>query len=188
MQFKAVQITGKNAAEAKTYQLRKLHVGDAKMLAKYFDSLSPQSKQWFSPHPLTLEHAEKLCERVGDTAVRLVLVSPEDAVVGYFILDFTMGEGEQKRYLEAGIDLSQGRHLSLANSIADELQNTGLASSAMKALIVQLRENDIDSLVLMGGTRADNELAKGFYEKFGFETVASFGEMSEYLDMRLKLN
>jgi GNAT superfamily N-acetyltransferase len=99
-----------------------------------------------------------------------------------------MSEGLLNRYREQGIDLSKGKHPMFAPSIADDYQNTGLASLAMPAIIKAAKELGAKSLVLMGGTQATNKRAITFYEKFGFKHVCDFETKVLNYDMQMLLD
>jgi len=168
--------------------LREVSACDSEPLGKYFESLSAETRKRYGPHPFTKEFAVELCTRKHDSAIRYVLTLAENKrFVGYFILEFRMSEELFNRYREQGIDLSDGKNPLFAPSIADDYQNTGLASLAMPDLIKAAKNIGAKSLVLMGGTQATNKRAIAFYEKFGFKHVCEFETKVLNYDMWLVL-
>ena len=168
--------------------LRKVSACDSEPLSQYFESLSAKTRKKYGPHPFTKEFAVELCTRKHDSAIRYVLTLAENKrFVGYFILEFQMSEELLNRYREQGIDLSDGKNPLFAPSIADDYQNTGLASLAMPDLIKAAKNLGAKSLVLMGGTQATNKRAIAFYEKFGFKHVCEFETKVLNYDMWLVL-
>lgn len=168
--------------------LREVSACDSEPLGQYFESLSAETRKRYGPHPFTKEFAVELCTRKHDSAIRYVLTLAENKrFVGYFILEFRMSEELLNRYREQGIDLSDGKNPLFAPSIADDYQNTGLASLAMPDLIKSAKNLGAKSLVLMGGTQATNKRAIAFYEKFGFKHVCEFETKVLNYDMWLVL-
>ena len=72
-------------------------------------------------------------------------------------------------------------------SIADDCQNTGLASAVMPHIIANARSRGARSLVLMGGTQASNSRAIAFFEKHGFVRCGGYWTDRYNYDMRLVL-
>jgi diamine N-acetyltransferase len=147
--------------------LRSLEKHDASALAKYFDTLTVESKRRFQPHALTAEAALQICAE-KDAATLRVIVEFAQRVIAYFILDPMVSIHEIARYRDAGITLKPGNDFMFAPSVLDEFQSTGIASMAMPYLTELARTKGARSLVLMGGTQATNHRAIAFYEKFGF--------------------
>ena len=168
--------------------IREISTFDSEPLGQYFESLSDETLKRFGPHPLTKDFAVALCKRKHDSAIRFILSLVEKKYfVGYFILDFRMPKGLLDRYSEQGIDLSNGRNPMFAPCIADNYQNTGLASLAMPIIIKSAKDLGANSLVLMGGTQATNKRAVAFYKKFGFKHICEFKNEVLNYDMRLLL-
>lgn len=171
-----------------SFNFRPLQTGDAARLAAYFAGLSAATRARFGPHPLTAVHAFALCAATEPAVVRYVLLTTDEhAIVGYFILDFGPAPHEALRYAEQGIRLETGRDPVFAPSIADDYQNTGLASAVMPHIIGAARARGARSLVLMGGTQASNARAIAFYEKHGFVRCGGYWTDQYNYDMRLVL-
>lgn len=168
------------------YIFRKLEKADAGLLTTYFLNLSKETQSRFGPHPLTAEHAEKLCDLEQDSADRFILLTDsQDEIIGYFIVEYGDAPDESKRYQAQGIDLEPNLDPIFAPSMADACQNKGLASRVMPLIIDAAKEKGVRSLVLMGGTQETNHRAIAFYEKFGFERHGGFQTDMYNHDMRL---
>ncbi len=175
--------------KSQEFILREISAFDSEPLGHFFESLSVETRKKYGPHPLTKEFAVELCTSKDDSVIRFVLTLVDDKrFVGYFILDFRMPEGILNRYREQGIDLSDGKNPMFAPSIADDYQNTGLASLAMPVIIKAAKDLGAKSLVLMGGTQATNKRAIAFYEKFGFKHICEFEREGLNYDMRMLLD
>lgn len=164
-----------------------LAANDATPLGDYFLALSAESKRRFQPHPLTRASAAELCA-VHNPAVRRLVLRTGGRIVGYFILDPTVGADELTRYAALGITLESGRDWLFAPSVADSHQNHGLASKSMPHLIAVARQAGARSLVLMGGTQGTNARAIAFYEKSGFRRCGGYQTDQWNHDMRLLLD
>jgi GNAT superfamily N-acetyltransferase len=168
------------------YIFRKLEKADSPLLATYFPGLSKETQSRFGPHPLTAEHAEKLCRLKQDSADRFVLLTEsQDEIIGYFIVEYGDAPDEAKRYQAQGIDLNPKLDPTFAPSMADAYQNKSLASRVMPLVIDAVREKGARSLVLMGGTQESNHRAIAFYEKFGFKRYGGYQSDVYNHDMRL---
>lgn len=183
-----MEITAKNN---EVFQFRSLLKDDGQLLGDFFQGLSKETRSKFGPHPLTSEFVIKeLCPKVGKENVSRFVVSSSEKIVGYFIVDFNHYANEEARYNSYQINLDFSIDPVFAPCIADKYQSLGVASQAMAALIRELKQQEIRSLVLMGGTQEPNHLARSFYKKFGFQENGEF--YTDYnglnnIDMRLVL-
>jgi len=171
-------------------QLRPLRGSDASNFADFLRNLGPETRARFGPHPLDESTAHALCAAQPEAQIQRLVLCEKQAIVGYFILDFTPTEAEQQRYQQAGIGLNFQLEPRFAPCIADHYQNQGLASLAMAELISYCQQQGLKSLVLMGGTQASNLRAIHFYKKAGFAEIGRFYtayNQQDNLDMRLSL-
>ncbi len=176
------------SADGSAFAFRMVKSEDAERLARYFEGLSAATRRRFAPHPLNAEHARLLCSSITDAADRfLLLAKADDTVVGYFILDYEIKEGDRVRFLEKGIALQNGLDPMFAPSLADAWQGLGLASLVMPLIVESARARGARSLVLLGGTQATNARALHFYEKFGFQRCGGYQTDVFNHDMRLIL-
>ncbi|WP_028863463.1 GNAT family N-acetyltransferase [Psychromonas aquimarina] len=177
-------ITAKNN---RTFVFRELQVDDAQILGDFFVNLSADTRSRFGPHPLSREHALKLCS-ASDTSVSRFIVENDTEIAGYFILDFNLFEHEKSRYLSYGTALQCKIDPVFAPCIADKYQNSGIASQVMLKIIEFALNKGLRSLVLMGGTQESNHLARAFYKKLGFTEYGSFNTEMVNIDMKLNLS
>jgi len=168
-----------------SFLLKRLTINDSEALGRYFGGLSEETKQKFGPHPLTQNYATFLCHKILENTLRFVLIDENKEIQGYFILDFELIDHEAERYLSFGIELNAGKDIFFAPSIADKYQNSGLASTVMPYIIELLKEEQANSMVLLGGTRESNPLAVAFYEKFGFKKTGGYHSDVYNYDMQL---
>lgn len=179
------------AKNNETLTFRRLEKTDGSQLGAFFDGLSADTKSKFGPHPLNLEHANTvLCANIDADNVMRFVISTNNKIVGYFIVDFNHYPDEEARYRGYQIALNFSADPVFAPCIADAYQSLGIASQAVRALIENLRDQNLRSLVLMGGTQAPNLKARHFYKKLGFQELGEF--FTEHnglnnIDMRLML-
>jgi RimJ/RimL family protein N-acetyltransferase len=179
------------ASNGEVFEFRKLLETDGDFLGRFFEDLSQTTRAKFGPHPLTSDYAkETLCKRVEKDKVSRFVISSNQKIVGYFIVDYNFYLNESERYASYGIDLDFNIDPVFAPCIADNYQGQGIASQAWKAVRETLKNQNIRSLVLMGGTQAPNIQARNFYKKFGFEECGEFFTENNglnNLDMRVIL-
>ncbi len=178
---KVVNKSGEN------FILRRLTPNDTEALGKYFNDLSELTRKNFGPHPLTQSYATFLCHRHLEKAIRFVLVDYEGNIQGYFIVDFGLVEYEADRYAGYRILVEEGKDVFFAPSISDRFQNTGIASQVMPHLLNLLKEDQVRSIILLGGVRETNPMAVRFYEKFGFNKMGGYMSDVYNIDMHLVL-
>ena len=170
---------------------RPLKADDTALLAEYFLSLSPKTRAWYGPHPFTAEQAEKLCAEIDcEQVMRLVAATCDVAqtkIVAYFILCFGLGDTDQKRYSTRGTSLDQTSVCTIAPSVSDACQNSGLGSVVMERALALAHRLGRTQVVLQAGVQASNSRAVHFYEKFGFQKAGSFFTTVENYDMILDL-
>ncbi len=159
---------------------------DGHRLGAFFEALSPETRQRYGPHPLTVNYAQFLCQRgEQDTSVRLILLHSHQ-VVGYFLFERPIQGKEVERYQTYGIAL--GAHdYSFAPVIADSHQSKGIATQVMPFLIQALKTRNARRLILMWGTQATNLRARRLYESAGFQEIGRFHTEVENIDMLLQL-
>ncbi|GAB5380165.1 MAG: hypothetical protein Alis3KO_24740 [Aliiglaciecola sp.] len=175
-----------------SYSIRRLTNVDGLALADYFLQMSNQTKQYFGPHPLDADYAQKLClpdQIANDTDVRLVIVNQEEPskIFGYFIVQVDVSENELCRYEEYGLPLAESKVVSYAPSMAEAMIGKGLGSQVFEIICKELIRLHYSTVVLMGGVQKRNTLAVHYYQKFGFKHVGSYYTEVENLDMILQL-
>ena len=158
--------------------LRLLRPEDGERLGRYFQGLGPGTRNFYGPHPMTRDEARDLCREIdyGDT-LRCLATSgqgPEEEVLAYFILVLTVREGDMARYANLGLTLDPLSDATLAPSVADTCQSSGLGSLVMPWVLDLARRLGKRRVVLMGGVQEANLRGRRFYQKFGFHKVGEF--------------
>ena len=154
---------------------RPLTPADSAALGRYFLGLSETTKAFYGPHPFNQETADRLCAELNPAQeIRFIALLPDGSVIGYFILQLNIPEGEQQRYQTHGIALDPQRGCLVAPSVADAYQNQGIGSPMMQHVQQAARRLGKQHMLLMGGVYAHNERARHFYQKNGFQFVGTF--------------
>jgi GNAT superfamily N-acetyltransferase len=170
------------ARDGGRFLLRLLRPDDANLLTEYFLSLSDCSKMLYGPHPFDRETAEALCAEQDPLTLRFVSlqdVRGGQRIASYFILFVELRPGDAARYT----DLPVKDTSSLAPSVRDDLQSSGLGSLVMPELVEIARRLGMRRLILCGGVQARNRRAHHFYEKWGFVKVREFPTQIMNYDM-----
>lgn len=166
---------------------RLLRANDGLALGEFFNALSAETKSKYGPHPLTSDFAVELCSKLTERETARFVATADNAIVGYFILDFRDITHEIARYATFGIELTPQQDVFFAPCISDQLQNLGIASLVMPQLISYCQQRKCQSIVLLGGTQETNTLGINFYKKWGFIECGSYFSHINNLDMRLVL-
>jgi GNAT superfamily N-acetyltransferase len=176
---------------------RPLQKDDALRLGRYFAGLSQDTVGRFGPHEFTYAKAQELCDQIGqETIIRLIVLTgadPEESeqaeVIGYFLLECTVGESDQDRYVRYGIALDPATACKFAPSVADRYQDSGLGSIVFAKIADLARSLGFQRMILMGGVYITNDRAIRYYEKNGFRKMGRFQEETskESFDMIVSL-
>lgn len=109
-------------------------------------------------------------------------------VVGYFLVQLGLRDGDRKRYVDHGHPLIGDECCTFAPCVADAWQQRGLGSALFPHVTACLRRLGRRRFLLWGGVRSDNPRAQHFYRKFGFRHVGDFAAGGvDNLDMVLDL-
>lgn len=172
--------------------LRPLRSEDAEILGVYFLGLSPTTRSFYGPHRFDQATADDLCASVDSAdALRMLAcseVSGATRVIGYFISVMGIKESDTKRFADLGITLDAENDCTLAPSVADDYQNTGLGSLMMVHVLSVLRKCEKRRLLLMGGVQERNARAAHFYVKHGFQKVGEFKTNSTIDGQSVQIN
>jgi hypothetical protein len=119
--------------------MRLLTSGDVELLTQYFLGLSDCTKMLYGPHPFDRGTARELCAERDPLTLRLVTLEEyrgRERIASYVILFLKLLPGDLARY--PGLPVEDTA--SLAPSVRDDLQSTGLGSLVMAELIARMRE------------------------------------------------
>jgi len=155
---------------------RLLTIEDSPKLFDYFQNLSQESKERFSPHGFDIETVQTICKHCDDRKnFRFVVEDTRNQqLIGYFIAKNEVSANDQNRFLSNGIVLIVQETCSFAPSIADEFQGVGLGKMLFDFMLKQLESAGKKRLILLGGVQQNNNKAIQYYKKLGFQEAGSF--------------
>jgi len=169
--------------------LRPLSIGDADRFAAYLEALSAETRARWGPHAFDGETARAICRDIeSDDVLRYIATIMQDGteiIVGYVLLKMGVWDGDKARYAVLGIDLNALSDCTLAPSVADAYQNSGIGSMMVSHLLKCAPLLGRSRVVLWGGVQATNERAIHFYSKCGFQKVGEFYTDKNNWDMIL---
>ncbi len=170
-----------------TVILRPLKHGDAKLLAEFFESLSAQTREFYTLDNYDLSAAKKLCDAINKyDKLRFVVVNKfTDRLIALFEYSFDIPDGDKKRFLKYNIQLDSKTDCRMGPCVSDSYQNRGIGSVLFPYLIDIARQFGQKRLILWGGVFAKNKKAINFYIKNGFKKFGSFKDPNgkESVDM-----
>lgn len=160
--------------------IRPLRPQDGNVFGHFLEALSPQTRQWFAPHPLDTATAMQLAANPQpDQVLRLVILDrsggeQEGAILGYLILQMGLAPHEVARFEPYAIDYQPALCVSLAPVVAEGWQAQGLGAPLMRHGLHLCRELGRQAVILMGGVQEGNSRAVHFYLRHGFHRLDSF--------------
>ena len=179
--------TGVNLSNGQTACLRPLSADNGDILGEYFLGLSKTTRGFYGPHPFDQATADNICREIRHAETLRMLATIEqdgqEHIVAYFLVFFGILDGDRPRYDKLGIALDQDTDCTLAPSVADAYQNTGVGSLVMTHLISVLHRCGRKRVVLWGGVQERNERGVHFYKKFGFQKIGEFMSKNNNYDM-----
>jgi diamine N-acetyltransferase len=175
--------------ETPTYALRLLQHADFDTLLRYYNSLSPNTKSSFAPHPFDTNTLLKMfVDQSGLFAAYVALHEPDKEIIAYTVLRRGIPEHDIARYTSYGLQSDEHNDCLLAPSVADAWQGKGLGSLMLEKTLDELRQTSIRRIFLWGGVQAANTKALNFYLKHRFITLGMFEHHGQNLDMMLVIN
>lgn len=169
-------------------EIRPLAAHDEQALYRYFNDLSDLTRSRFGPHPFDSQTVNALCQQRYEQLLAWVAVTPETGrIVAYLVVKPGYLHFEEERYRSYGLNLDHHQDYTLAPSVADDHQSTGVGSRLMAQVLAELRQRGGAKVVLWGGVQAANPRACHFYRKFGFQQLGSFEHNGLNYDMVLDL-
>ncbi|MEY4540480.1 MAG: hypothetical protein RLZZ306_2237 [Bacteroidota bacterium] len=134
------------------------------------------TKSRFAPHGFDEETIENICKNIGkDNTFRFVAITLcTRRIIGYFIAENEVSENDRSRFLKNEIDLKSEECCSIAPSISDDYQGSGVGMALFKFMMDYLKEQQKHHLILLGGVQKENEKAIRFYQKMGFQEAGEF--------------
>lgn len=164
-----------NLKNGKAVEVRLLEKKDKENLFEYFDRrFSKESKSRFGPHPFDIETINSICQDPNDEVTRYVATDDQGHIIAYVLIKKGMIEWDEKRYATRQQSYDYNDTVTFAPSVADEWQRTGLGSLMNTIVETDLAKKCIKNIILWGGVQASNEKAVKFYNKLGYQFIASF--------------
>jgi len=164
-----------NLRSGRSVDVRLLQKDDNEKLFEYFDKhFSKESKSRFGPHPFDHDTINDICQNPNSGITRYIATSENGDIIAYMIIQQGMIDWDKHRYAERNQSYDQSTSVTFAPSVADEWQSSGLGSLMNSIIEDDLRERNIQNIVLWGGVQATNEKAVSFYKKLGYQFIASF--------------
>ena len=159
----------------KSVEVRLLEGNDTEKLYEYFDQhFSKESKSRFGPHAFDQETINAICQNPDEEIMRYVAIDEEKNIVAYMLIKQGMIEWDEKRYALRNQFYDYNTSVTLAPSVADAWQSSGLGTLMNNLIEDDLGKRKIKNIILWGGVQANNEKAVHFYKKLGYQFIASF--------------
>ena len=171
--------------------IRLLREDDGARLAAYLEGLCAETCSYYRPHPFDRETAERSCASLNPAEeLRFVALSRsdgDDRIVAYVPFKVGVRDADFERYAARGIELDPEADTTIAPSVADDYQGSGLAGAIMRYLREHSRTLGRTRMVLWGGVQARNARAIAFYRKWGFREMGEFWTDQNNFDMLASL-
>ena len=171
--------------------LRPLKPSDVEILAEFLESLSSQTREFYSCASYDLNEAKKYCEAINryDKLRFIVISKTTNKMIALFEYSFDIPGGDRKRLESYHEEFDLSRIVRFGPCIADSYQSRGVGSMLLPFIIKIAREFGKKQIFLWGGVLFNNERAIKFYEKIGFRKLGNFNNDrgKESIDMILDL-
>lgn len=170
----------------KPVELRRYTAQDLEHLLTYLQQLSPATARRFQPHSFHPEevlnfynHHEHEAWIAVDTATQ--------KIIAYTVLKKGYLHHDYPRLQQYGVDISYDHCYTIAPSVTDEWQSTGVGQLLFNCVLDELKNRNVKQLILWGGVQTDNIKASHFYQKNGFCSLGHFQYNGLNEDMLLTL-
>ena len=155
-------------------------------LSRFLESLSEDSKRRFGPHgydTLSITDFYSQHEIEGFVAKEVAT----NTVIAYIVVKRGFWPHDEFRYIGYGLSMSQQTDATLAPTVADLFQGSGVGFELLKFTLAYLKNEKFERVFLWGGVQADNYKAIRFYERNGFVKLGGFEYHGYNYDMVLDL-
>jgi hypothetical protein len=113
----------------RSVEVRLLEGGDNENLFAYFDQhFSNESKSRFGPHLFDRETINAICQNLNGEITRYIAINEGKEIVAYMLIKQGMIEWDHDRYAARQQFYNYNDSVTIAPSVADEWQSTGLGS------------------------------------------------------------
>lgn len=171
----------------KEIYLKKWAFEDMEALAEYLTKLSPETQNRFAPHAFDIETIKALFQKPEEYNGYIAKEALGNKVIAYVIVKRGTLPKDADRLKQVGLLPDPKFDLTMAPSVADTWQSTGIGSLLMHFILSDIRLTLAARMVLWGGVQSDNHKAVQFYLKHGFKIVGQFKRKGLNYDMVLDL-
>ncbi len=167
--------------------LEKLNFNDLNNLVEYLNNLSNETKKRFGPHQFDMLSIVDFYNYSDKNIGYVAKAIETNKIVAYSIIKVGYLDGDFNRFQEYGINLDPKKDCAFAPSVADLWQSCGIGNYLFQFILSDIKNLEINRIVLWGGVQADNERAINYYRKNGFKQFGQFVYNGENLDMMLQI-
>lgn len=170
----------------KPVELRRFTAQDLGHLLTYLQQLGPGTAKRFQPH----SYQEKQVVEFYSNPEHEAWISVDMAtqkIIAYTVLKKGYLHHDYPRLQQYGVDISYDHCYTIAPSVTDEWQSTGVGQLLFDFILSEIKTRDAKQIILWGGVQTDNIKAVRFYEKNGFRSLGHFQYNGLNEDMLLPL-
>jgi GNAT superfamily N-acetyltransferase len=166
--------------------LRRYTDDDFEHLLTYLHQLGPHTAKRFQPHPF---HKDEVIRFHNDPEHEawISVDTATNKIIAYTVLKKGYVHHDYPRLMQYGVAISYDHCYTIAPSVTDEWQSTGVGQLLFDYILTEIKNRDAKQLILWGGVQIDNIKALRFYHKNGFRSLGHFQHNGLNEDMLLPL-
>jgi diamine N-acetyltransferase len=172
--------------QEKPVELRRFTRDDIEPLLIYLHHLTPATAKRFQPHPYHKDDVIAFHANPEHEA----WISVDEAtkkIIAYTVVKKGYLHHDYPRLRQYGVDIDYDHCYTIAPSVADEWQSTGVGQLLFDYVLSEIKTRNAKQLILWGGVQTDNNKAVRFYQKNGFRSLGHFQYNGLNEDMLLQL-
>ncbi|MEJ8843554.1 GNAT family N-acetyltransferase [Lacibacter sp. H375] len=166
--------------------LKQLTGDDLDQLLTYLNQLSPATVKRFQPHSFHKEDVVIFYNNQEHEAW-IAFDPASETIIAYTVLKKGYLHHDYPRLQQYGVEISYDHCYTIAPSVTDEWQSTGVGQLLFNYVIDEMKNRKVKQLILWGGVQTDNFKAVRFYQKNGFRSLGHFQYNGLNEDMLLTL-
>jgi diamine N-acetyltransferase len=170
----------------KPVELRRFTSDDMEPLLIYLHHLTPATAKRFQPHPYHKDDVIAFHANPEHEAWISIDLSSEK-IIAYTVVKKGYLHHDYPRLRQYGVDIVYDHCYTIAPSVADEWQSTGVGQLLFDYVLSEIKTRNAKQLILWGGVQTDNNKAVRFYQKNGFRSLGHFQYNGLNEDMLLQL-
>ncbi len=166
--------------------LRRYTDDDFERLLTYLHQLGPNTAKHFQPHPF---HKDDVLEfhHNPEHEAWISIDTSTKKIIAYTVLKKGYLHQDYPRLQQYGVDISYDHCYTIAPSVTDEWQSTGVGQLLFDYVLSEIKNRNAKQIILWGGVQIDNIKAVRFYQKNGFRSLGHFQHNGLNEDMLLPL-